>query len=66
MRSTIERALMELGIRQHFVRLVTREDVRLAKPHPEGWQLIEDGTPSEQFHSSAIAATTPAPPKLSA
>ncbi len=49
MRSTIERALMELGIRQHFTKLVGREDVRLAKPHPEGWQLLEDGTPREQF-----------------
>jgi HAD superfamily hydrolase (TIGR01509 family) len=49
MRSTVERALMELGIRQHFTKLVAREDVRLAKPHPEGWQLLEDGTPRRQY-----------------
>lgn len=49
MRSTIERALMELGIRQHFARVVSRDDVRLAKPHPEGWELLEDSTPREQF-----------------
>ncbi|QQS20235.1 HAD family hydrolase [Candidatus Saccharibacteria bacterium] len=49
MRSTIERALLELGIRHHFNKLVTREDVRLAKPHPEGWMLLDDSTPREQF-----------------
>ncbi|PID30858.1 hypothetical protein CSA80_05105 [Candidatus Saccharibacteria bacterium] len=49
MRSTIERGLMELGIRQHFAKIVSRDDVRLAKPHTEGWALLEDGTPREQF-----------------
>jgi HAD superfamily hydrolase (TIGR01509 family) len=36
-RETAERALLEMGILQHFTQLVTREDVKLGKPHKEGW-----------------------------
>ncbi|MGB4800319.1 MAG: HAD family hydrolase [Candidatus Saccharimonadales bacterium] len=49
MRSTIERAMVELGIRQYFTKIVAREDVRFTKPHPEGWQLLADATPRERF-----------------
>ena len=36
-RQTAERALVELGVRQLFTQLLTREDTRLGKPHVEGW-----------------------------
>ena len=32
-----------------FGRIVGRDDVRLAKPDPEGWQLIDDGTPRQRY-----------------
>lgn len=37
-RQTAERALMEMGILQLFTQLLTREDVKLGKPHGEGWK----------------------------
>ena len=49
MRTTVERALLELGIHQHFTKIVTRNDVRLAKPHPEGWSMLDDGTPKDRY-----------------
>lgn len=36
-RQTAERALLELGVRQLFTQLLTREDIKLGKPHVEGW-----------------------------
>lgn len=37
-RSTAERALTEMGVLQLFQQLLTREDVKLGKPHGEGWK----------------------------
>lgn len=48
-RPTVERALLELGIQHYFDRVVTRNDVRLAKPDPEGWRLLDDGTPKPEY-----------------
>jgi len=44
MRLTAERGLLELGIAQLFTKIVSREDVRLGKPDPEGWALIKQDT----------------------
>ena len=48
-RPTVEHALLELGIRHHFSKVITRNDVRFAKPHPEGWSLLGGGTPRAQY-----------------
>jgi FMN phosphatase YigB (HAD superfamily) len=45
----VEHALLELGIRHHFSKVITRNDVRFAKPHPEGWSLLGGGTPRAQY-----------------
>jgi len=37
-RQTAERALIEMGVLRLFTQLLTREDVRLGKPHTEGWK----------------------------
>lgn len=39
-RPTTERALTELGVRDLFDGVVTREDVRYGKPDTEAWKLI--------------------------
>jgi len=39
-RQTAERALTEMGTLQFFSQLLTREDVKLGKPHAEGWKLF--------------------------
>ena len=37
-RPTAERALLEMGVLHLFTQLLTREDVKLGKPDPEGWE----------------------------
>lgn len=45
-----ESALAELGLAERFDTIVSRNDVRLAKPNPEGWRLIWDGTSPLAHH----------------
>ncbi len=48
-RRAAQQVLDELGIAHHFDVMVTRDDVRLLKPNPEGWQHIHDDEPLEQY-----------------
>jgi HAD superfamily hydrolase (TIGR01509 family) len=49
MRSTADRALTEIGIHHLFKQIISREDVRQTKPHPEGWQLLEQGIARSEY-----------------
>ena len=56
--------LDKLGIEQHFDVIVARDDVRLLKPSPEGWQHIYGDEPLSEYlfvgdsandHGAAVA-----------
>lgn len=47
-RDTTSRILKELDLNRVDV-VVSRDDVRYLKPHPEGWALIDNGTPKSQY-----------------
>ncbi len=49
-RATVEKGLKELGIRDYFEQIVSRDDVSFIKPDPEGFLLIYDpDVPKEQY-----------------
>lgn len=49
-RQTAERVLGELGIRNLFSKLATRDDTHFMKPHLAGWQLLkEPDKPSSSY-----------------
>lgn len=48
MRSTAEKALLELGLLDDFDQLITRDDVTFNKPDTEGWQHIRDIVPKDE------------------
>lgn len=41
-RRTVENGLRELGILDSFTQIITRDDVNLIKPNPEGFFLLKD------------------------
>ena len=41
-RATVERGLIELGIKDYFEQIVSRDEVAYIKPNPEGFLLIYD------------------------
>ncbi len=45
----IVNALKKLGIENHFKKIVSRSNARFAKPHPQGFELIDDGTPRKDY-----------------
>lgn len=48
-RKPIEKYLSQLGILNRFAKLVTRDDVFCLKPDIEGFSLISDGRPLDQY-----------------
>ncbi len=48
-RDGLIRILKELGLSERIERIVSRDEVRYIKPNPEGWKLIDNGTPREKY-----------------
>ncbi len=40
-RNTVENGLSQLGLRKYFRQIISRDEVRLLKPNPEGFAVIE-------------------------